>query len=93
MESDRSFLFAAYTKKESAFAHSTSLPRAPASQDTDHDKTWESVCSTNMRVLAYKFEGRRWSVSRDLSWDVGTCPIAMSFFPIGNDLLFCTAKS
>ena len=31
----------------------------------------ESVCSTDLRVLAAKFEGRRRSVSRGLAWDVG----------------------
>ena len=31
----------------------------------------ESVCSTKLRVLAAKFEGRKWSVSRGLAWDVG----------------------
>ena len=31
----------------------------------------ESVCSTKLRVLAAKVEGRRWSVSRGLAWDVG----------------------
>ena len=31
----------------------------------------ERVCSTKLRVLSAKFEGRRWSVSRGLAWDVG----------------------
>ena len=30
----------------------------------------ESVCSTKLRILAAKFEGRRWFVSRVLAWDV-----------------------
>ena len=42
------------------------------------------------RIFAAKFEGRRWSVSRGLAWDVGAwhtvSPII--FFPIGND--FCS---
>ena len=63
--SDGSFLFAAYTRKNVLFAHSTSpLPQCLASQGTDHDKTCR-VCSTKVRVLAAKF--RRWAVSRVLA--------------------------
>ena len=31
----------------------------------------ESACSINLRAVAATFEGRRWSVSRGLAWDVG----------------------
>ena len=34
--------------------------------------------STNFRVLVAKVEGRRWSVSRDLAWDVEPWPIYFS---------------
>ena len=41
--SDGSFLFAAYTRKNVFFAHSTSpLPRVLASQNTDHHQTWRA---------------------------------------------------
>ena len=68
--SDGSFIIAAFTRKNVLFAHSTSpLGRVLASQGTDHNKL-DNVCSTKLRVLAAKFEGRRWSVSRGLAWDV-----------------------
>ena len=58
--SDGSFLLAAYTRKNVLFAHTTSrLARILASQGMDRDKAWESICSTMLRVLAAKFEGRR----------------------------------
>ena len=63
-----SFLIAAYPRKNVLFGHSTSpLPRFLASQGTDHDKNLKSVCSTRLRVLGAKFEGRRWAVSRGLA--------------------------
>ena len=36
----------------------------------------QRVCSTKLRVFAAEFEGRRWSVSRGLAWDVGALPIS-----------------
>ena len=39
-----------------------------------------SVCSTKLKVLAAKFEGRRWCVPRGLAWDVGPWPISGCFF-------------
>ena len=65
--SDGSFLFAAYTRKNVLLAYSTSpLPRFLASQDTGHHQTWRAYAQLSLRVLAAKFEGRRWSLEVSL---------------------------
>ena len=39
----------------------------------------ESVRYTKLRVLAARSEGRRWSVSRDIAWDVVADPFCTNF--------------
>ena len=53
----------------------------------------ESLCSTKLRVLAAKFEGRRWSVSTSRLGRRSLTHFWVVFFLIGNDLLFCIAKA
>ena len=57
--SDGSFLIAAYTRKNAFFAHSTSpLPRVSPHGTRITKTSLDSVCSTKLRVLVAKFEGR-----------------------------------
>ena len=76
--SDESFLFGTYTRKNMLFAQSTSpLPRfSPHRTRTGHHQTWRAYAPISLESSLPKFEGRRWSMSRGLAWDVGASPIS-----------------
>ena len=61
------------TEAEKRAIRTQNFTAAASPRLTEHESppNFESVCSTKMRVFAAKFEGRRWSVSRSLAWDVG----------------------
>ena len=89
---DGSFLYIAYTRKNELFAQSkSSLATSPRLTGYGSRQNLEGVCSSTLRVIAAKFEGRRWSVPRGLAWDEGAQAISVAFFPDGNNLC-CIAK-
>ena len=80
-------------RKKSAF-RTQHLTADTNSRLTDHG-SWlklEGVFSTERRVLAANFEGRKRSVSRDHAWDVGAWPICVSTFAIQNRRSFPIGK-
>ena len=92
--SDRSFLYAVYTRKKRAFrTQHLTVGASLASQGTDHDQTWRGYAPLNgesslssLRTVGGLF----------LEVSLGTGepdPFQYNIFPIGNDLLCCIAKS
>ena len=57
------------------------FPAATSIRLTGHGSSpcLESICSTKLRVLAATFEGRRWSVSRGLDWNLRASPFPVFF--------------
>ena len=80
------------SEKNELFAQSkSSLATSPRLTGYGSRQNLEGVCSSTLRVIAAKFEGRRWSVPRGLAWDEGAQAISVAFFPDGNNLC-CIAK-
>lgn len=96
--SHRKIMCAAKRKKEKNIycIHHPPPPRVLASQRMDHAKTSMGVSSISPRVLAAKFEGRTWPVSRGmsrLSRESMTC-FCINFFFRSEIIshVFCSAK-
>ena len=75
------------SEKNVLFARNTSpLPRVFTSQDTGLPPNLESVCSTKLRVLAAKFEGRVGGLCLEVSLGTwGPDPVLHRCFTMQND--------
>ena len=68
--SDGEFIFAAYTKKRAFRTQHFAAAACSRLTGNGSSSNIKSVCSTKLRVLAAKFDVRRWPMSQSFSWDL-----------------------
>ena len=85
--------FCSTAAKKACFSHIAlhCCRESSPQKDTGHQQDWR-VYTTKLRVVAAKFEGRRWSVSRGLASDMGPDPFLYQRFAMQNTRPFSIRK-